>query len=228
MAWYAYHERMNDSYGKKKKTLSKVFWRFWSQMVGAFGVFFVVLTIFQSTTSESIQWKQFLQDSFTVDADLAPVMQFVLQLDSPEEEAISVNAMIQPQMETIAVPVTGRVLDTNLWDDDDFLTERYAQGIWIATDPGEPICAAYPGTVTGLWEENQMYTIEVSHVNGVVTIYGCCAVNCVELNEPVKKSQIIGYTAMQEKEGNFYFAARYLGEAIDPLELLNEKIVDAS
>ena len=212
---------------EKRKTPGRAFWRFCSQMAGAFGVFFLVLTIFQSTSPGSLQWQQWIRQSFTADADLAPVMQFISQLDSPAEEAISVNAVVQPVQEAMAVPVTGRVLDAYGWDDTR-LADRFAEGIWIATEPDETIRAAYHGTVTGLWEEGSTCTVEVSHANGLVTVYGCCAESYVQLNEPVAKGQAIGHTTAQENEGNFYFAARYLGEPVSPLKLLEEKAAASS
>ncbi len=210
---------------KKRKTPGKVFWRICSQIAGSLGVFFLVVTIFQSTSPESLQWQQWIRHSFTTDADLGPVVQFFYQMDSPyEEAAVRVNAAAYPVQEAMAVPVTGKVLQEYSGDNAQ-MSSRFAEGLWIAAAPDEQICAAYSGTVTGLWQENGMYTVELSHANGYITVYGCCAQTYVQLNQPVEKGQIIGCTKQQEKEGNFYFAARYLGEPVNPLELLEEKTV---
>ena len=45
---------------------------------------------------------------------------------------------------------------------------------------------------------------------------------------PLQKGQIIGNTQQQAEEGNFYFAARYLGEPVNPLDLLNGQAADPS
>lgn len=109
------------------------------------------------------------------------------------------------------------------WDQTQ-LAAAFQDGLLIATAPAEEIKAAYGGTVTNLTEADGDYTIEISHANGLVTIYGKCAQCYVQLNEPVEKGQAIGTTQQTEQEdGNFYFAARYLGEPINPLELLKEK-----
>lgn len=218
-------------YAKQKwKTPGRAFWRFCGQIAGSLGVFFLVLTIFQSTSPGSLTWQQFLRQSFTTDADLAPVMQFFngFSMDSLiSEEAVRVNATIHPVQEAMAVPVTGKVLNAYGWDQSQ-LAAQFQDGLWIATEPEEKICAAYSGTVTGLQEQNGLYTVEISHANGLVTVYGCCAQCYVELNEPVEKGQAIGMTSRQQEEGNFYFAARYLGEPVNPLELLQQQVVGTS
>lgn len=207
----------------KRKTSGRVIGRLCSQIAGSLGIFLLVVTIFQSTSPGSAAWQQWIRQSFTADADFTPVMQFIYQLDSPyEEAAVRVNAAAHPVQEAMAVPVTGKVLQNYGWDETQ-LASRFAEGLWIATEPDEQIRAAYSGTVTGLWEEAGTYTVELSHANGFITIYGCCAQSYVQLNEPVVKGQAIGHTREQENAGNFYFAARYLGEPVDPLELLDAK-----
>lgn len=220
---------MEPSRGKWK-TPSRAFWRFFGQIAGSLGVFFLVLSIFQSTTPSSLQWQQFLRESFTADADLAPVMQFFsdFSMDSlTDEAAISVNTVAHSVQETMAVPVSGRVLNAYGWDNTQ-LSARFQDGLWIAAEPEEGIRAAYSGTVTDVQREGDNYTIEISHANGLVTIYGYCAQCNVQLNEPVQKGQIIGNTQQQAEEGNFYFAARYLGEPVNPLDLLNGQAADPS
>ena len=143
-------------------------------------------------------------------------------MDSLSEEAISVNATVGPVREAMAVPVTGKVVNEYGWDQTQ-LSSRFQEGLWIATEPEEEIRAAYSGTVTGVTEEEGGYTIEVSHTNGLVTIYGYCAQCDVQLNEPVEKGQALGKTQQQQEMGNFYFAARYLGEPVNPLELLQQE-----
>ena len=209
--------------GQKQKTPGRAIRRFCMQMAGSFGVFFLVLTLFQSTSPGSSVWKQWVRQNITAEFDAAPVMEFFYQMDIPEEDGvIQVDAQLHSVQEVMAVPVTGKVLAGSS-EDMLQLSSRFAEGIWIAAKPDEPVCAAYNGTVTGLWEEAGMYTLEVSHANGFITIYGCCTDVQAALNEPVKKGQTIGYLGEESEEGNFYFAARYLGEAVSPLTLLNQK-----
>ncbi len=217
-----YSETKRKTSGKKS---GRAFWRFGGQVAGSFGVFLLVVTIFQSTSPSSVQWQQWMRQTFTADADFAPVMRFVYQMDSPDNEAaISVNASAHPVQEAMAIPVTGKVLTEN--DAEELqLADRFEQGVWIAVESEEPILSAYSGTVTGLWEEDGTCTVEVSHANGLITVYGGCAQSYVALNEPVKKGQALGHTSAEEEAGNFYFAARYLGEPIDSLTLLTEKAI---
>ncbi len=223
-----YLEMKRKTSGRKSH---KAFWRLCSQIAGSLGVFLLVTTIFQSTSPSSAAWQQWVRQSFTADADFAPVMQFFYQMDSPDTEtAIRVNASAHPVQEAMAVPVNGKVLNSGtneIQSDAMQLADRFEKGVWIAAEADEPVLAAYSGTVTGLWEEDGTSTVEVSHANGLITVYGSCAQSYVAINEPVKKGQPLGHTRQQEEEGNFYFAARYLGEPIDPLELLTEKTIVA-
>lgn len=211
---------------KKIKTPGRVFWRFCAQMASSLGVFFLVLTIFQSAAPGSQQWQQFVRSCFTVDTDLAPVMQFFqnFEMDSlPDDGAVRVNAVVTPVREAMAVPVTGKVLNQYGWNQTQ-PTAAFQEGILIATAPQEDVKAAYSGTVTQIAQADGVYTIELSHANGLVTTYGNCAACYVQLEEPVDKGQSIGMTGQStDAAGNFYFAARYLGEPIDPLELMKEK-----
>lgn len=211
---------------KKWRTPGRGFWRFCAQIASSLGVFFLVLTIFQSTSPSSLQWQQFLRSCFTMDADLAPVMQFLqnFQVDSlPDDEAIRVNATVSPVREAMAVPVTGKVVNEYGWNQTQ-PAAAFQEGLLIATAPQEEIKAAYSGTVTGITQNEDTYTIELSHANGLVTIYGNCTQCYVQSDEPVEKGQFIGVTGQtDDEEGNFYFAARYLGEPINPLELMKTK-----
>ena len=219
---------MADYHRSGRKTPGRAFWRFCGQMAGSLGVFFLVLTIFQSTSPGSISWQSWLRQSFTADADLAPVMQFFYQWDIPyEEAAVRVNASPHSVQETMAVPVNGKVL-TGCFDDETQLASRFEEGIWIDAEPDETICAAYSGTVTGIWEEAGTSIVEVSHANGLITIYGNCGEYYVQLDEPVEKGQALGHTRKKENRGTFYFAARYLGEPVNPMELINQKTAASS
>lgn len=220
---------MADYSRRKIKTPSRAFWRFCGQMAGSLGVFFLVLTMLQSTSPGNLQWRQFLRNSFTVDADLVPVMQFFegFPVDRLSEDgAIRVNASATPVQEVMAVPVTGKVLNEYGWNQTQ-LAADFQEGLWIATAPEEEIKAAYNGTVSKIMTEpDGTYTMEISHANGLVTIYGCCDQCYVQLDEPIQKGQAIGRTMQgsMDTAGNFYFAARYLGEPVNPLELLQTNV----
>ena len=222
------HAKQSRRTNRKQKTPGRTFWRLCGQMAGSAGVFFLVLTIFQSTSPQCLQWQEWIRQSMTSEPDLAPVMEFFYQWDSPyEEAAIQVDAELYPVQEAMAIPVTGKVLNGYRHDEKE-LASRFAEGIWIAAEPDAIIKSAYTGTVTGIWEEADTCTIEISHANGLITVYANCAECYVNLNQPVKKGEPIGHTTTQQHEGNFYFAARYLGEPVNPLTLLNEKTAISS
>ena len=61
---------------QKQKTPGRAVRRFCMQIAASFGVFFLVLTLFQSTSPGSIPWKQWVRGTFTADFDAAPVMEF--------------------------------------------------------------------------------------------------------------------------------------------------------
>ena len=216
---------------EKRKTPGRFFWRLCLQTLGAVGVFFWVVSLCQSTAPQANQWRQTIAHCFTETTDLT-MMVALLSGDAhySADDAVAVQASAPSyhweQYEPMTIPVSGTVI----------IQDGQEQCLVVATDISEPILAAYDGTVTDIVTEAESgTTIVISHPNGFVTTYGGCTACYVGLQEPVKRGQTIGctegivadamnklpYSAGQEYvTGNFYFTASYLGEPINPLELL--------
>lgn len=61
---------------EKKKTSVRFFWRLCLQTAGAIGVFFMVLSLFQ-TSAPQVDWlQQTVRECFTSDADITPVIEW--------------------------------------------------------------------------------------------------------------------------------------------------------
>lgn len=216
----------------KPKTPRKPRFKLLWQTAASVGVFFMVLMVFQNDDPFSRQCQDVIRASFTTDADLTPVTKLFtdLSLDSqfsPDGEAIRVNAAFDKVKEEMAVPVAGKVVTTYGWQQN-APEQQFSEGVLIETDPDEEIRAAYAGTVIATEESEGIYTVAIAHTNGLVTTYGNCRDIYVHVDSPVEKGEIIGITANQETaKGNFYFAATYLGEPIDPLTLISSKTSDS-
>ncbi|MBR6756021.1 MAG: M23 family metallopeptidase [Peptococcaceae bacterium] len=182
-------------------------WKLLQQTVGTIGMFFLILTVFQNDSDFGLQCQAVLRDGFTVDAN------FVM------EDAVQVNGNFSQITETIAVPVAGRVISHYGWSEA-VVGQPFAEGILIETAVDEEICAAYDGTVISLARIDDEYQIMLAHNNGLITTYGNCRQVYIKPDGIVKKGDIIGITANKsDTNGQLYFAAKYLGEPIDPLEL---------
>lgn len=182
-------------------------WKLLWQTMGTIGIFFLILTVFQNDSEFGVQCQAVLRDGFTVDATL------------PVEDAVQVNGNFSQINETIAVPVAGRVISQYGWSED-VVNQPFAEGILIETAADEEICAAYDGTVISLAKIDEEYQIMLAHANGLITTYGNCRQVYIKPDGLVKKGDIIGITANKsDTSGQLYFAAKYLGEPIDPLEL---------
>ncbi len=216
---------------EKRKTPGRFFWRLCLQTAGAIGVFFCIVSLCQSTVPQANQWRQTIAQCFTEDADLT-MMAALLSDDGnySMEDAVAVQASALPtnhvRYETMTIPVSGTVMTQH----------GQEHKLVVATDASEPILAAYDGTVTDIVvDEGNQTTITISHPNGFVTTYGGCSACYVGVQEPIKKGQTIGCTegvavdamkaqdASTEPVGNFYFTAVYLGETVNPLELISYK-----
>ena len=214
---------------QKRKLPGRFFWQLCGQTAGAVCVFFLVVSLCQSTVPEVQPWKQKVQQCFTTDADLAPVMQFFYtgRPDGYGTPAVMQVSAVPVQYEPMTVPVSGKVVRGYGQESTE---ETIGQGIWIATGREEAVLAAYAGTVTEIHtDQDGTWSIAISHTNGFVTRYSGCSQCHVQLHEPVKKGQKIATTDVTHPdEGNFHFAVTYLGEEVDPLELLLTKVTDLS
>lgn len=201
-------------------------WKLLRQTVVSAGVFLLVLTVFQNDSIFGQQCQAVLREGFTIDSDLTPVAQMFTNVswDSPsiplEEQAVQVNAPFAKVTEAMAVPVAGKVIEQYGWNQE-AINHSFAEGILIETAPDEQIRAAYAGTVTSLAKESDYYMIVLSHTNGLVTTYGNCSQVYIRPDGLVEKGDVIGVTAnSSDTSGQLYFAAKYLGEPINPLDLL--------
>ena len=182
-------------------------WKILRQTVGTIGTFFLILTVFQNDSDFGLRCQEVLRNGFTVDANFV------------SEDAVQVNGRFSQMSETIAVPVAGKVISHYGWSED-VVNTPFAEGILIETAADEKICAAYDGTVISLEKIDEEYQIMVAHANGLVTTYGNCRQVYIKPDGLVKKGDIIGITAnATDTSGQLYFAAKYLGEPIDPLKL---------
>ncbi|WP_238884109.1 peptidoglycan DD-metalloendopeptidase family protein [Clostridium sp. YIM B02551] len=94
-------------------------------------------------------------------------------------------------------------------------------GIDIAGNTGDPIEAAFDGTVadTGY---NSIYgnMIVIDHGKGVETVYGHCSKILVSAGEKIKKGELIGRigTTGRSTGPHLHFELRVNGEAINPIK----------
>lgn len=195
-------------------------WKLLRQLVGTIGLFFLIMTVFQNNSEWALSCQNVLRDSFTTDADLTPVVNFLYDIpQSVPENAVQVNAPFSKMADTIAVPVAGKIVSHYGWNEG-ALNQPFAEGVLIETAADEEICAVYDGTVISLEKINKEYQIVLAHANGLVTSYGNCRQVYIKPDGVVKKGDVIGITANDSDDGGqLYFTAKYLGEPVDPLEL---------
>ncbi|MDO4816641.1 MAG: M23 family metallopeptidase [Bacillota bacterium] len=104
---------------------------------------------------------------------------------------------------------------------------RTHDGIDIAADAGETVCAAADGTVESV-EKDALYgtTVVISHGNGIKTVYSNLAETpTVEVGDTVKAGDVIGSvgdTAICEigEPAHIHFAMSKDGKSINPMEYM--------
>lgn len=100
---------------------------------------------------------------------------------------------------------------------------RMHEGLDIAANMGEPIYAAFDGTVTyAAWESGYGNFIKLKHADGLETAYGHCSKIDVKVGDTVKKGEKIGEVG---NTGNstgphLHFEVRMNGVAKDPTAYL--------
>ncbi len=67
---------MTGYFAEKRKTTGQFFWRLCLQIVGAIGVFFLILSLFQWNVPQAVQLQQTVRECFTSDTDITPVIQW--------------------------------------------------------------------------------------------------------------------------------------------------------
>lgn len=96
-------------------------------------------------------------------------------------------------------------------------------GIDIANSMETPIVATADGEVvqTG-WAGGYGNVVQLSHGNGIVTVYGHNSRIAVKTGEPVKKGQIIAYMGSTGRSTgpHVHYEIRVNGTAVDPISFL--------
>ena len=68
---------MHGFIAEKRKTPKRYFWRLCMQTLGAIGVFFMILSLFGWTAPQAVPLKEAVQECFTTDADMMPVINWL-------------------------------------------------------------------------------------------------------------------------------------------------------
>lgn len=97
-------------------------------------------------------------------------------------------------------------------------------GIDLAAEYGTPVECCLPGTVTGVWKDNQLgLTVVVAHADGYESVYaGLAAADYVQAGDAVAKGQTLGHTgngvlAESDGEPHLHFEIRRDGSPVNPL-----------
>lgn len=105
------------------------------------------------------------------------------------------------------------------------------KGIDIASKDGESfeVTAALSGTVVKAEEDSLLgYVVQINHDNGVVTHYQSLGNISVEVGATVKQGDVIGSAGRNlynsEAGVHVHFAIRHNGEAVNPLNFINQTI----
>jgi len=141
-----------------------------------------------------------------------------------DEEKMPSN-QVEDQIKLIA-PVKGKVVQrfgASLEQQGE--KSMKSQGISIEGQEGAPVYAAADGEVIHIGENSELGSyVRLKHENGMETLYGNCVEISVKVGDRVaQKDQIgkVGKSGAEEKP-ILYFEARIDGEAIDPIELMDE------
>lgn len=104
--------------------------------------------------------------------------------------------------------------------------KRFHYGVDLAMPTGEPIYAAFDGTVrVSVFNKSYGNLIVLRHHNGLETYYAHMSKRVAQVGDNVKAGDIIGYCGNTGRSygSHLHFETRYLGRAINP-----EHIVDCS
>ena len=86
---YCIHKQKID----KRKTPKRFFCRLCIQMVGAIGVFFMVLLLFGWTSPKALPLKETVRECFTTDADVMPVIEWLNQTNQKHTVNSGIDAV---------------------------------------------------------------------------------------------------------------------------------------
>lgn len=107
---------------------------------------------------------------------------------------------------------------TNVW--------QVHPGLDLQTDYGTPVKACATGTVSRVWEDNELgLCIRISHTLGYETVYaGLSNAGYVQAGDPVSQGETIGHTgngvlAEEDAQPHLHFEVWKDGRPVDPLEV---------
>ncbi len=143
----------------------------------------------------------------------------------------SQEAEAQTPLQT-ALPVSGNAISDYAMDclsyNETTRDWRTHNGIDLAAETGESVCAAADGTVYTTYEDDSMgYTVVIRHDGGYTTRYSSLSEDlCVQAGDEVKLGQTIGYasdSALVETAmgSHVHFSVSCQDESIDPADFLN-------
>jgi murein DD-endopeptidase MepM/ murein hydrolase activator NlpD len=123
-------------------------------------------------------------------------------------------------------PVNGSIVATfgNRMSPFSFKREFY-QGIDIAAFPGAEIHATAPGTVQSIeWDAFLGLTITIKHKYGFFTRYSHCQRVAVDVEQKVKKGEVVGYVGKTGKAARHmcHYQIKIGTDFVDPMPYLNK------
>lgn len=104
---------------------------------------------------------------------------------------------------------------------------RMHEGIDIAANYGDPICAAMDGTVSFAgWEDGYGNLVKINHADGIQTLYGHSSKLEVKEGQSVKTGdEIAKVGSTGDSTGpHVHFEVRLNGKAVNPLDYLKQNI----
>ena len=222
--YYNYYEDYPQVYSYKSPKRSNFRRKLLWQSLASFAVFLTVIGVFRGNIDLGAIDKDLIRQIATQDSSLAQVAVWAEDITVAWfNDTQPASADLAGNSDVLDIPVSGKVISHFGWQKEE---EVFNQGIVIETDGDYEIKAAYSGTVAEIKQEGEYYTIILSHPNDLASSYGNCAQVLVKEGQQIAKGDIIGYsgTCTVEK-GRVYFALKYLGEPVDPLEYLALKEV---
>lgn len=103
--------------------------------------------------------------------------------------------------------------------------DKMHNGVDIDLEIGEPIYAAFDGVVRISKENPGGYGLYVMirHYNGLETLYGHLSERLVDVNQPVRAGDIIGYGGNTGRSTgpHLHFEVRFKGQPIDPRKFIS-------
>lgn len=180
----------------------------------------------QSTPAASASVASVAPADYASSAGEAKATEAIAVQDASQEIQVSETA---PET---ALPVSGNAIGEYAMDclsyNETTRDWRTHNGIDLAADEGENVCAAANGTVYTTYEDDSLgYTVVIRHDGGYTTRYSSLREDiCVQPGDEVTIGQTIGYasdTALVETAmgTHIHFSVSCQDESIDPVDFLN-------